>query len=766
MARSINSPGIQITETDLSENIQIQTGTNIFVTGFASQGPTDEVLNITSASELELIYGQPNNAAERYFYHTCREILNSPGTLLTTRMPYGSGSGEGFTTNYGVLFYPVVSTAEGFVVGRPTLSSVNETIYNSLIQNNFSWGNINSYSTSTSSTQTSATTDIPVSLSASLVATLPSFPGYISDSWSIIGVDIDEDTVDIQFSYTAINIINSTGSATFNNGVANAGIIIVNDSQTTINQNYEGYFVGISDNTAFGPEQPFNSIQNIFGLDSDGTFEQIPLSIRGFTLSAAQTLAGTNSISEVIESIPTYNFGDVYYKDSVVFTLFKVRKSIYEPDLLSISLAEAFTGSFDPNKKVAANTGGVARTFFIEDIVNENSLNVKMFINPAISRNINWVDPNTSNPAKSVTNDINNKSLFTTGVYTPTYTQTTKHIGDLPEKLERALSLVDSAEKINIDVVVDSGLSTIHAITQGSATFTDSDYIDTNTAFNDENSTILTGWRTVFSLFNNFAQNVRRDCVFISDPLRHIFVNGENTKRMNLKNSNFTTTIYTPLKKLYSTANSNYAITYGNWLRTYDKTIDKPAWVPPSGHIAAIYARTDSDAQPWIAPAGLTRGILSNVLDLGFNPNQKQRDFLYTIGINPIVFFPNDGYVVFGQKTLQKKPSAFDRINVRRLFLTLEKAVSNALKYYVFEPNTEFTRTRLVNTIDPIFENAKETEGLFDYLIVCDERNNTPQTIDNNELLVDIYIKPVRAAEFILVNFIATRTGQNFEELI
>jgi len=118
------------------------------------------------------------------------------------------------------------------------------------------------------------------------------------------------------------------------------------------------------------------------------------------------------------------------------------------------------------------------------------------------------------------------------------------------------------------------------------------------------------------------------------------------------------------------------------------------------------------------------------------------------------------------KKTLQNKPSAFDRINVRRLFLTLERAVQRTLKYFVFEPNTEFTRTRVRNTITPVFELAKNTEGLYDYLLVCDERNNTPDIIDRNELAVDIYIKPVKAAEFILVNFIATRTGQNFEELV
>ena len=139
---------------------------------------------------------------------------------------------------------------------------------------------------------------------------------------------------------------------------------------------------------------------------------------------------------------------------------------------------------------------------------------------------------------------------------------------------------------------------------------------------------------------------------------------------------------------------------------------------------------------------------------------------MYKISVNPVAFFPNEGNVIYGQKTLLKQPSAFDRINVRRLFLNLEKATNSTVKYFVFEPNTLLTRTRVINTLTPIFENAKNTQGLYDYLIVCDERNNTPDIIDQNELVVDIYLKPVRTAEFILVNFIATRTSANFQELV
>ena len=201
-------------------------------------------------------------------------------------------------------------------------------------------------------------------------------------------------------------------------------------------------------------------------------------------------------------------------------------------------------------------------------------------------------------------------------------------------------------------------------------------------------------------------------------------------------------------------------------LQVYDAVLDDQTWVPFSGTAAELMANTDANFQPWFAPAGFTRGRVGSVNDIALYPKQKQRDQLYKNSVNPVAFFPGDGFTVFGQKTLQAAPTAFDRINVRRLFLNLEKSTRMTMKYFVFEPNTLLTRTRVINTLTPIFENAKNTEGLYDYLIVCDERNNTPDVIDQNELIVDIYIKPVRAAEFILVNFYATRTGADFNEIV
>ena len=762
MARIINSPGVQITETDLSTLQQFGGGTNVFVAGFASQGPTDEVLQITTVSELEQVFGIPQTPAERYFYHSSKEILNSPANLLVTRLPYGSGSGEGFAEQYSALFYPVASATKGFTIGAPIVKSLTQTQYDDLVQNNFTWSSITSGNTS-STTITIANSSVTATTTTS-AATLT----------AIRAVDPTPETFNISYSGSAVTftfdiVLSSTtfgsGQASYDGTNVNAGIIILNSAQTTINEKFEGYYVSVTDNTNFGADSDFTAVNTFLSLSGSEQLYNVSQSRLGFALSATKEQIGSSSVSETIEFIPTYNFNDEYYKDSVIVSVFKVRNSIYEPQTLVYSLAEAFIGSFDSQKKTVAQGGGTPRSFFIEDLVNNGSANVKVLVNPVVSKQTNWTSLSSINPDKSVTVSDTNRAIYPVGSYVPTYTITSnKEIGGTVNKVQRALTLVETAETVLIDVVADAGLSTIHAMTPAGS-FKEETTVSDST-LSDASSDFVGRWRGMFNTFNSFVQNTRKDCVYISDPLRPIFVKGENTKTLSLRNKTFSENVYKPLRNHFQSINTNYAAAYANWVKTYDAFIDKAVWIPSSGFVAAVYARTDAATQPWFAPAGFNRGTINNIVDIAINPNQKQRDFLYTIALNPIALFSGDGFVVFGQKTLQNKPSAFDRVNVRRLFLTLERAVQRTLKYFVFEPNTEFTRTRLVNTISPVFELARNTQGLYDYLIVCDSRNNPPDLIDRNELAVDIYIKPVRAAEFILVNFIATRTGQDFAELI
>jgi hypothetical protein len=212
--------------------------------------------------------------------------------------------------------------------------------------------------------------------------------------------------------------------------------------------------------------------------------------------------------------------------------------------------------------------------------------------------------------------------------------------------------------------------------------------------------------------------------------------------------------------------NSSYAVMDTGWKYMYDKYNDLFRWVPLNGDIAGLCAYTDEIRDAWWSPAGYNRGNIKNVVTLAYNPSKADRDSLYGHGIDPVISQPGLGTVLFGDKTLLSKPSAFDRINVRRLFIVMEKAISLAARYSLFEFNDKFTQAQFVNMVNPFLANIKGRRGITDYLVVCDSTNNTPQIVDSNQFVGDIYVKPARSINFIQLNFIAVSTGVAFSEVV
>jgi hypothetical protein len=211
---------------------------------------------------------------------------------------------------------------------------------------------------------------------------------------------------------------------------------------------------------------------------------------------------------------------------------------------------------------------------------------------------------------------------------------------------------------------------------------------------------------------------------------------------------------------------SSYATLDSGYKYQYDKYNDVYRYIAVNGDTAGLMARTDNDRDPWYSPAGFNRGQIKNVIKLPYNPQKAQRDQLYKSGINPVVTFPGQGTILYGDKTLLAKPSAFDRINVRRLFIVLEKAISIAAKFTLFEFNDEFTRAQFRNLVEPFLRDVQGRRGIYDFRVVCDETNNTPEVIDGNRFIGDIYIKPARSINFIQLNFVAVRTGVDFTEIV
>ena len=271
---------------------------------------------------------------------------------------------------------------------------------------------------------------------------------------------------------------------------------------------------------------------------------------------------------------------------------------------------------------------------------------------------------------------------------------------------------------------------------------------------------------TAQSLANKLISvaEIRKDAIAFISPNKSTFITNAGTTTASLNSAADTTNkvieYYAPI------TSSTYAVFDSGYKYMFDRFGNTFRYIPLNGDIAGTCARNDINNFPWFSPAGTARGAILNAVKLAYNPSQAQRDKLYTNRINPVIFSPGAGIILFGDKTGFGKASAFDRINVRRLFLFIENAISNAAKDQLFEFNDEITRTNFVNIVEPFLRDVQAKRGINDFRVVCDETNNTAAVIDNNEFVADIFVKPARSINFIGLTFVATRTGISFEEVI
>jgi hypothetical protein len=258
--------------------------------------------------------------------------------------------------------------------------------------------------------------------------------------------------------------------------------------------------------------------------------------------------------------------------------------------------------------------------------------------------------------------------------------------------------------------------------------------------------------------------DIRKDALAFVSPYRGAFLTDTDAGSVTVNNDE---TITDNVLEYYSkVTSSSYAVFDSGYKYMFDRFANTFRYIPLNGDIAGLCARNDIDNFPWFSPAGTTRGAILNAVKLTYNPSQTQRDRLYSARVNPVIVSPGGGIVLFGDKTGLSKASAFDRINVRRLFIYLEDAISAAARDQLFEFNDEITRTNFVNIVEPFLRDVQAKRGIQDYVVICDETNNTAAIIDNNEFVADIYIKPARSINFIGLTFVATRTGVSFEEVI
>jgi hypothetical protein len=428
-----------------------------------------------------------------------------------------------------------------------------------------------------------------------------------------------------------------------------------------------------------------------------------------------------------------------------------------EGNKISFQTVEAFVGSLDRDAK-NPNTGA---TTFIDTIVNEQSQYVNIFTNcfptDSMKKQYKEVDIFTMEP--------------TTVASMGFYESMTKEDIDVSESILKALDVCyDKVTDINerdIDIVVDGGVSNIaqfvKTVFAGKGAY---DPISPDAAiWKCQKDKDVKMWKTVIQKYDNFCKNIRKDCMFIADGPRPLCLQGQKKIVRPSKPSNTIDGEILPYVKYLTGLNTSYGAGYCDWFEVADEFSGDYFWCPPSIKACGVYINTDLNFNYWDAPAGLNRGIVA-ALDVAFSPTNKQAGQIYTKSWNYAINYPADGIVLEGQRTLQAKPSALDRVNVRRTMLRLERATYKVLRYVVYEGNTAYMRQRVKDLLDPMFKQAKIGGGLYDYKIICDETNNTPQTIDNNELHISIGLKPTKTIEFIIVNFVLLSTGASWDEML
>lgn len=689
--------------------------------------------------------------------------------------------------------------------------------------------------------------------------------------------------------------------------IQHSAFIMLNTARSTVNDKFEGYYLGMSDNMFISPSDDYvydavknvkvttdtmASLGNSLSIDkpyhkglidnAEGTadFDILSTARLGFPTDGNNS----GSMSKYLErGCTNMDISTSEYDDTLSICLFKLNKSTTDAQTLRLAytLREKYNAAFGKTRLKSTSTATTPVTYFVENIIADSN-NMTVMVNPYIAKTIgvdvdgvlrgkvrilgdklsvnldnyeqqytvknlakkldnNKIDPISlaknylDSYAKLIaqagvspsfiqefTSDDENElfqpcdSVYPLGTYT-TLTNTTKIIGNVPYKLERALELVENDEEYpDCDIVVDGGLTTIYAYSNGGEVIGDSTDLVTaldeefgdntlteesdatlnkQTQFNDQiilrgiedmrtgraslsehAEAVIEDWKAVENTFLKFCNSQtnggRGDCFFIGDVLRGILVKGKNTKVESLYgtrllnssygdseevNNSWSTSVYYPIKHLTSDVATSYAGLYAQWFKIDDVYSGDKTWVPASGYMAALMAATDQLYGPWYAAAGHNRGIVQGVLDCALNPKDSQQTDLYKLCINSVPKKAQGGIMAYGIRTMSKKDSAFDQIPCRRTFLYMEKYLKRFLKYFVFEPNTSYTRLAMYNEIEPFLTSLVTQGAIYSFSLVIDKTNNTPEIINNGDSAVDVIAAPTRTAENIILNARASK---------
>ncbi len=697
------SPGVNVSEIDLTTVVPAVSTTEGAIAGVFRWGPVDKRVLVDSEATLASRFGKPtNHNAETFF--TAANFLSYGNKLYVVRTANttDAAGSAGVLTSYA---------ATGGVTTNTNLIVKNDDeIENTSVLSNLA--------------------------SETAVRYIARYPGALGNSLKISVCD----TVNTFFSNTSITggnanlssngeltcVVATTGSNTFTVKIANSSsgtVTEANTRATTLRALLStGDLVELG-NSTIGTQ--FLKVTSVGSVTTNTTHAYFTISTDNkYTLATF----GNDAVANVLTTASGYV--KRYWEYA-----FNVDSA---PGTSNYNLNFGNTSAVDELHIVVADEDG--------NFTGVPGTVLEVF--EGLSRATDAkTDDGTTNYYQTVIKQ-NSKYIYVTSDRIAGYSNTGANLTSTSNNMPQTISFTggsDGADEANV---------TIGELQAGYDFFKSAEDVDVSLVLQGKARGGTNGEGVANYIIDNICE-VRKDCVaFISPDKSDVVLNGAQDEADD---------VVTFRNSLTSTS---YAVLDSGYKYQYDKYNDVYRYVPLNGDMAGLCVRTDDVRDPWFSPAGFNRGIIKNTVKLAFNPNKAQRDLLYKNGVNPVVTFPGQGTLLFGDKTLLAKPSAFDRINVRRLFIVLEKAIATAAQFSLFEFNDEFTRSQFVNLVEPFLRDVQGRRGIYDFKVVCDESNNTGEVIDRNEFVGDIYIKPARSINFIQLNFVAVRTGVEFSEVV
>lgn len=797
--RKRNSPGIELNEIDHSQYNQTQdysfpNAPICLVTGFADKGEDYKTQWINSKNTFIEKYGYPTNTAEQYFFNAAMEILNRNAVLLTNKLPYNNQSKDNFAyikysleeKNIDVdvkrIYKTIANVKENFL---KLLNKLNITIDIEIINLKQIFDKLNEIKSTNDNINDIDDIIKEIENIFKQFCTDDLYQIFLNDITLTSYIDIQN----IESNNDLITLEKFDNLITSKNVTNKNSITIVNISRNkyeklknsknivTYNDNNENYpFLGIVPVIV----TPANALyyQKLLHKDLSKTqedFEKYNL-ISSFSPRNIQNIEiNKENITKDLFSIPLSSSFSIFDEENFDNSLSKKLVS-YFPNILynsdnsfdrehlkkigiivlkayndttndnriGFEVLESFIGSLDKNARNSITNANE----FIDNIVNSQSQYINIFTN---------IDEKTINNTNFIS--ISNQEIKSLGFYKHECKKSIDRVESIVKPLNKMFGVLNNTTTSNIDIIVDAGMSNI-------AQYLTGEEEDKIYSGNEKVDTGVQHWFNIVKMFDDFCKYTRKDCIFIADAPRPFCLNGDSKIIRTTCPSNTIEKSILPNLKYLTGINSSYSTGYCDWFYCKDEYTGDFFWCPPSIKAAGAYCYTDIYFHKWDAPAGMYRGIVRNAYDVAFSPTDDEAGRIYQQTWNYAVNYPINGIILEGQKTFQKNQTTLDRVNVRRLLLHLEKQTARIARMFLYEGNTAYNRQRLVDMLTPIFEDAKNGNGLIEYLIKCDEENNTSTTIDRNELHVAIAVKPVKSIEYIILNFGITNQSTSISEEI